>query len=364
MKKPIPQVIEHTPNKVAEALTTSVKIHKERDARGVKYYEGIVYTEDGTPTLGDEVEQRKVKILRATCELAGAYPYIFNVVSYIAAHSPVALVDLNPDGFYYSLVMTWEKFFDAAIGEFPDQKHYLQSELAKLVGEKAPAKIIPYDDKKNNISCSVYGQPVIIAISTDDGKRVKGLDVKPNYRIEILVLKALFQEYRDNQAYYINEPKAMYALIMNENKSIIDKADKRLRNIKDNKIPKELTGITEKAKELQSPSYASSYNKAWYYIRLHDTNPKGTRIRINIIDFLKSVAPQFLEEKNGRIYIHDQAGFKCFIGSAIKIFANIEKRTGMIQVKGFRLDDSFERIIIHLKPRRTWDKKDPNKSTV
>lgn len=115
MKK-IPKTITHQPKKAAEALTSPLNVHKKREENGVKYYEGVSYDPDGNPVMGDIVEQSKVQLRRAICDFAGAYPYLFDVIAYICTHIKAKEIvkDLDPNGFYYSITMTWEKFVDSS----------------------------------------------------------------------------------------------------------------------------------------------------------------------------------------------------------------------------------------------------------
>lgn len=343
MSKKIPLIVTHEPNAAGTAMTSPAIIHRERSQQGVKYYKGVYYDENHNPVMGDEVEDYKVKIDRATCELAGAYPYLFNVISYMCTHAKEVVIDLDPNGFYYSVSMTWEKFLDTALGDFIEQKHYLQKELMKLK-EGAQAKIIPFNEHG-----SVYGQPVIVALFAGDGESLKpqaktglkNIGKKPVGTIQILFLKSLFRDSL-NDTRYFNEPKAFYALLHHMAREI--KTSKKIIANTDAEIE------AEAPEEISLDTYVSAYNRVWNYIMLHDTHKEKDAITLDVIDMLSHTAPQYVQEKRNKVSIKKQTEAIEFLSDALTVFMNTEKYGNLnFTPLQWEFDKTKKRIVIKVK---------------
>jgi hypothetical protein len=388
MAKKIPLTITHEPRAAAIAMTSPTVIHREREKSGVKYYEGVFYDDNGNPIKGDTVDSYNVKICRATCELAGAYPYIFNTLSWVCTHGGLGkeIKDLDPNGFYYSLTMTWEKFIEITLDKYIEQKHYLTGEISNLVS-KAQAKIIPFDE-----TSSVFGQPVIIALRAGDGRNlspqaVKGISnlrKEPIGTIQILFLKSLFRDAL-NHTKYFNEPKAFYAMLRHNAIRVTGFKKEQMAHIQgiikshegDFSLPMindkmqaigELFGNpaaglqavrgyieqmdVKKAREYEGDNFISAYNRIWQFIKLHDNN-LGSRIRINIIELLSHTAPQYIQEKDGKKYIKGRKDAITFLDAAMAIIWTIDKDTPILNIQAINYDESGERIIISVRMRDT-----------
>jgi hypothetical protein len=288
--------IEHFPRTAAEAVTTPVKIHKDRHEKGVEYYSEITYIQDGEAIKNGKIAREKISITRATCNLAGAYPFLFDVISYVCTHAKSAIQDV---GNYFSVTMPYEKFLEFALGYFTNQTQYLQNEIYKLTS-KAQTKLIAIDEKT-----SILAQPVIIAIKKGErevsakGKRgSKQLGIETDMTIQILFLKALFYDtYNDTR--YLNYPKAWYASIV--------EAINRMKHTEfifnnDIDIPA-MPKITSKVNEEYPPEITPNLMyKYIQYIKLHDNQVSEIQ-RIDQIDLIKHVLPEYIRTQNGKDYI-------------------------------------------------------------
>lgn len=58
----IPENVNHASKAAGKAIISTTVIHKNREKKGVRYYEGVSYDFDGNPHMGTEIEQNKVKI--------------------------------------------------------------------------------------------------------------------------------------------------------------------------------------------------------------------------------------------------------------------------------------------------------------
>jgi hypothetical protein len=209
-KKPVD--IEHTPRPAARALMTTTAINKERQAAGIEYTEGVEYIDD-TPKFGDMVEPYSVKISRVTSELSGAFPFLFNTISYVLTNEVVkkAFYTEIDKGYYDSIVLPLDVFMDITLDKTKGVRPFLMSELAKLEKNK-PSKIIPFDE-----NVSVYGQPIILTIGREKAGHIEHinrdrLDTKLT-KVQILFMKCFFR----NTNGYIQEPKAVYAKLIAAN---------------------------------------------------------------------------------------------------------------------------------------------------
>lgn len=310
----ISKQLEQMPRKTGEAVTTPQSFHKARHERGVEYYKEVTYTPDGDMILNGKMRREKISISRAACNFSGAYPYLFDVLSYICAHAKGAVVDVDN---YYSVIIPYDKFLELALGGHREQQHYLQNELYRL--DKArQSKIIALDGQT-----SLYAQPVVLAYKAGDrplsekGKRgAEQIGVKVRGEIQILFLKCLFRDVLENDNRYIDFPKAFFAELKAAENVLEDAGAAHPA----------CGGIT-----------SETIYKLLNYFRLHD-NSESLSIRLSGIKVLKHCAPQHIKTwKDGQ-------------GNAVDGFQNTETAEAFLRLLARALNGLCRAGILNAMP--------------
>jgi hypothetical protein len=145
------------------------------------------------------------------------------------------------------------------------------------------------------------------ALSKKGKRGEEQLGKEPHAEIQILFLKCLFQDIKENGNKYIDFPKAFFAKLKAveksfENKFVYREPDTGLNQLVDKK---QLQKLLEKDKSCMdisnlqpfagSVSFETIY-KLINYFRLHD-NGIDSKIRLKGIDTLKHCAPQYIQTK-------------------------------------------------------------------
>jgi hypothetical protein len=318
--------VEHLPRKVGEAITTPQKFHKERHEKGVDYYEEVGYTSAGEAVYKGHLVREKISISRATCNFAGAYPYLFDVISYACIHAKAYIEDVYN---YYSIIMTYDKFLDFALDGMNEQTEYLQNELFRMSGldragkDKTPYKIIAVDEKN-----SLFAQPVIISVGkgerelSEKGQRgAKQLGKETNGTVQILFLKCLFKDLVETDTRYINYPKAFFAKLRQTESLIQAILPAETSFPPETSFPQtgEPDAGTRVPAPLKPPSIdAGMLYKIFTYIKLHD-NSESEMIRLKTIETLKHCAPELVQTVKGKDgseadYLKNAEASKRFMG--------------------------------------------------
>jgi hypothetical protein len=350
----------HTSRIAAEAKTTTAIIHKEREKRGVKYYEGVNFDADGSPILGDEIKQKKIQINRATSELSGAYGYLFNFVDYVCTHAP-DLIEETEQLYHYVITCPWEKFLEITIGEeYKDQKKDLEEELYRLMHEAKP-KLIPYKD-----GSTLYGQPFIVTLKSKTKKelsetaliKLKNIGKETTIgEIQVLFMKPLFVDVIKKQGNFINMPKNFYAMLVDKTRQITVRQmlDPDFRAFL---FPDDYGPLFPS----NTPNHqVAAYMRLYYYICLHD-NQKGSYITLSLPDMVSHVIPRYANIVGGKLYIHDKKAVEDFLSIGLSIFASLETSANFI-VTGVEGKDDELSIKILVKRRYKPNEK-PNKDTL
>jgi hypothetical protein len=312
---PIPPNVEHEPRTAGDALMTTTIINKERHEKGIKYTEGIAYP-DGKATPGPLIEPYEVQIKRATSELAGAYPFLFNTISYVLTHKELQDgLEIMKTGYYDSITLPLDIFLDITLGETKRVRPFLMSELNKFL-KGIPGKVVPYNEQY-----TVVGQPIVVAFGNDKtGKYIKNLNryqYNNDTNIQILFMKCFFRDEKG----HTQEPKAVYARLIEEqmvyNESLLAKNSKK--QLTDEHEPVELT--------LKKDPYAqtSAINRVREYIFKHD-NGQSPKISYDVIDLLRNTQPQHIRQ-SGRAkgQIRDMGEASDFITQALTVICNFYK---------------------------------------
>ncbi|MDR0389995.1 MAG: hypothetical protein LBH73_07985 [Spirochaetaceae bacterium] len=306
--KDISKQLENMPRKISSAVTTPQVFHKERHEKGVDYYKEVTYTSDGDMIFNGKIQKEKISISRATCNFSGAYPYLFDVISYVCTHAKEAIIEADN---YYSVTIPYEKFLEFALDDCTGQLRYLQNELYRLDKAKQ-SKLIALNE-----NTSLYALPVVLAYKAGDrplaqkGKRgAEQLGAEVHQEIQILFLKCLFQDIKENNNRYIDFPKALFAKLKSvekafENKYVFKEPITGLNRLVDKKelqrLIKKYELITDISdlKPLDGAITAEIVYKLLNYFRIHD-NSQSEKIRLKGIDILKHCAPQYIQTRKNR----------------------------------------------------------------
>jgi hypothetical protein len=314
----VPVVIEHEPRTAGEALLVTTVVNRERQERGVIYTEGIEYP-DGKPTPGPIVEPYKVQIKRATSELAGIYPFVFNAISYVLSHKELhGGLEIMKTGYYDSITMPVDVFLDITLDDTKNIRPFLMSEIAKSISHPM-SKAVPYDE-----NYTVFGQPVIVVFGNDKtGKFIKNInryEIRHDETVQILFMKCFFRDEKG----HIQEPKAIYAHLIEEqllyNASIKAKSAQML--LTDGQQTPEPTDLT-----IKSDPYVqtSAINRVREYLFHHD-NGYSPKIHYDVIDMLNHTQPQHVRQsgiQKGQIKHYKEA--KEFVTKALTVICNLYK---------------------------------------
>jgi hypothetical protein len=240
-------------------------------------------------TAADIAELRKTEISRKTTELAGAFPYLFSIVSRVCEDLP-HLVKKDTTNFYYQIgtesdPIPWDMFLHYGIGKHKDQKHLFLVELRRLIAENRPYWL------PSGTGSAVLTTPFRIVLKTKDLReisiaemeRIKNTEVADNiiHGVILECFKPLFAgHFNGYQDGFVRQPTAWYAKIRNGVNGIIE-ADTHFTGIIEAKTENDMTAL--------------NVMKIWEYLALHD-NGKGELKHVDIIDMLSHIAPSYLQK--------------------------------------------------------------------
>jgi hypothetical protein len=251
------------------------------------------------------VEPYSVKISRATSELSGAFPFLFNGISYVLTNESIkqAFYTEIDKGYYDTIVLPLDVFLNITLDDTKGIRPFLMSELAKLEKNR-PVKCVPFDEKT-----SVYGQPIVLTIGREKAGVIEHIDRnrldEKLTKVQILFMKCFF---RDTYG-HIQEPKAVYAKLIAAN----------LERIRREKLALELkreiltgnpltTKITATVNLKLTPdtdrilyTETSAINRVREVLYLHDNGKTQTiDYTDKIIDLLKSSQEHFIRQDGKR----------------------------------------------------------------
>jgi len=348
---------EQMPKAIAKAITTPQIFHKDRHKNGVEYYKEVLYTPDGDMVLNGQIRKEKISISRATCNFSGAYPYLFDVISYVCTHAKKAIIEVDN---YYSVTIPYEKFLDFALDGCTGQMRYLQNELHRMDTSKQN-KLIEVDE-----NTSLYAMPVVLAYKagnreralSEKGKRgAKQLGKEPHAEIQILFLKCLFEDVKENGSRYIDFPKAFFAKLKAvekafDKKFVFREPDTGLNLLVDkNQLQKliqkhnEVTDITD-IQSLTGAISVEAIYKLLNYFRLKDNS--GAKYRLKGIEVLKHCSPQYIQtvkdkQGNSTDYYRNPEEAKTFL-NLLAIAINEVCRVGILNAPNTKPKNLITRI--------------------
>jgi hypothetical protein len=348
---------EQMPRAIAKAITTPQIFHKERHENGVEYYKEVSYTPDGDMVLNGKIRKEKISISRATCNFSGAYPYLFDVISYVCTHAKEAIKEVDN---YYSVTIPYDKFLSFALDGCTGQLRYLQNELYRMDTSKQN-KLIEIGE-----NTSLYAMPVVLAYKagnrerplSEKGKRgAEQLGKEPHAEIQILFLKCLFQDVKENGNKYIDFPRAFFAKLKAverafEKKFVFREPDTGLNRLVDQKQLQKLMqkhGMVTDIADTQPLTGAISVEviyKLLNYFRLCDNS--DAKYRLKGIEVLKHCAPQYIQtikdkQGNSTDYYKNADEAKAFL-NLLAIAINEVCRVGILNAPGTKPKNLITRI--------------------
>lgn len=338
--------LEQMPKKISTAITTPQVFHKERHENGVDYYKEVSYTPDGDMIFNGKIRKEKISISRATCNFSGAYPYLFDVISYVCTHAKEAIIEADN---YYSVTIPYQKFLEFALDDRTGQLKYLQNELYRL-DKQRQSKLIALDEKT-----SLYALPVLLAYKagerplSEKGKRgAEQLGQEVHAEIQILFLKCLFQDIKENGNKYLDFPKAFFAKLKDvekafENRYVFKEPNTGLNRLVDKKELQKLvqkhdlvTDISD-MKPLNGIISAEIVYKLLNYFRLHD-NSISPKIRLKGIEVLKHCAPQYIQTRKDKQ------------GNSTDYYQNVEEAKAFLRLLAIAINEVCRVGILNALP--------------
>ena len=241
------------------------------------------------------------KIERLTNELFnlnGAYPYLIDFLNFVCTHYPDRIErKTEPNETHYRVLVSKKVFKDLALGNYTDQKQYLEQEIYRLLsdkdenGEPIRPKIFPF-----NSSFSVRTKPIRIEIWYEDENQL--IQLKPNqislqnvtgnrvkgYAFEFY--KPLWREIftsKEGGTRWFPLPTMFQA-------KLVDSIN-RYKN-------------DPEFEKYGSFGYPSNYRKLYLYLNLHD-NSNSEVITYDAIDFTLKTLPKNIQKKNNTFNLHN-----------------------------------------------------------
>lgn len=317
----------------------------------------------GKVTHPDDKKRNGISIKTAEYELAGAYPFIFDVIGYVITHPEYKKAFLDEgrkDSITVKIILSWDMLLDLAL----DNAHcaiqtLFKKELYTIMNQEHLPKKIWLNDH-----CLFAGTPLIVNVKRDYGEptqtniknpKKKHRRIKGTTTVEIIVLKELLFTSEGR----VQRPKAYYAKLVEAGMkvSIIQNhltVLEQLGNtdVKVNYTTMQLTFITPKEqmglvdidiKKNALHSKAGKISCIYHlvnYIQLHD-NGGNEYIRYPINEVLRYSFPTYLRYDMGIERIHDNK-WQSMLLAAMDIItvASIGLKHGRNPIR-YKLDKTF-----------------------
>jgi len=246
----------------------------------------------------DDRTEEKIKIAkteqltRSYFELSGAYPYIFDALSYVCTHYKDAIMRQNDESeTHYRVIVPKKAFEYFALDTYEKYEKSMMAELYKLAKEPK-AKVLPLD-----LNHSILTVPIRVDLIHEDGTIISESTLKkyenlngelPVKYIAIDFYKPLFKPLLTGKygVSWFPLPKAFHA-------KMLDAMD-RYKDLPEFNKP-------EFQKEELKP-YAKTYRKIYLYMNLHD-NGLGNKLRLDAMDMMLSCYPEIVKTKNNYRYL-------------------------------------------------------------
>jgi len=247
------------------------------------------------------IEEKISELNKGSFELAGVFPYIFDVLCYVCTHAKEAIERRgNNSETHFRVKIPTEAFYDFALDGELDQKHKLLKELLEL-HQNPKTKALPL-----NADLSISTQPIRIDLIHQNGRRITG-NLKNlqqgGQEIKFIIIefyKPLFSqllEGRHGKAWFIL-PKAFHAKML-----------KAIKQYKD--LPE--------FKRYGNLATSINYRKLYLYFNLHD-NKKGDYLTYDSVDLAEHCLPENISEKNGKAYLDNWFKLHQFTQKGTRLF--------------------------------------------
>jgi len=293
------------PKATATAETSKKKHHKE------------IYKNEIGNILEKLEEQQIHSLSRTQFDLSGAYPYLFDALSYICTHRKdlVELAD-DPQSTHFRVTISYNELLDFALDTHKEQKLLLLQNLINLA-KNPQGKTIPISPTK-----SITTIPIIVSLFRELDTKLPPNEIKrlenlknieneiPIKGVQILFFKGLFYRLFENTEYgadWFPMPKAFQA--------------KLVYTLKTQQNNPQLLRYKVKG-------YPVTYRRYFLYLNLHD-NSIGEKLTLNSIDLWERINPREVECKNGKKYLKRWGKARTFLQKANTVL-NIMAHKGLL----------------------------------
>jgi hypothetical protein len=285
------------PKSLAKAETTRRKGHEGNE----------IVTTDGQALALE-------KLTQAVFNLSGAYPYLFDTISYVATHHQEAIERQDNDKeTHYRVRIPIEKFIDMALDEHTSLKSDLWAEMYKLMRSNQP-KALPMGDGH-----TIVTTPIRMDLIMEDGTKGGAENLK-NTRAEGARIKFVILEfYKPLWKSLLSGPKGQAWFL----------------------IPKALqaklkTSIMAWKDDQEFSKYGVfgtvlNYRRLYLYLNLHD-NSSGSYINYDGIDLAKACIPKNVKASKGKEYL-DWYPTHQFMQKGLRLFHRMASNGMMEGVK-------------------------------
>lgn len=257
---------------------------------------------------------------------------------------------------YYMFASKFDVFKKEATAGLSGQTLRLVKQIYKVFSNPRPCYIPKTDGNGYKVA-----PPFVIVLETADRQSLSVMDIKrlerlqsedspdPKNKIDIIkiyFIKDLFQNFLEDRERWHFAANGFYPYLYHFAKEEQENVEKIAQEefVKNGKSSY-LKGIA-KGTRRDDGRVISAYKRFYYYLCKHD-NREGDRISVNIFDLFRSVAPQFLDERNPAYLRMRRPGSTYFLMSAVRIINKIPGIPFTIDLKREADDPGFSYLKIN-----------------
>ena len=265
--------------------TTEITLRNKHLCRDIQAEE-CLWDDFGLNATGGQLSEKQIKTLsRSAFELAGAFPYVFDVINWVCTHNPHKISRKNsPDETHYKVKIPWEIFFEAAFDKYnlSGSTQRLHDDLHKLTREPL-VRVVPLNESKSLLT------PLIISKIEYDEKssiplqyhNLKNITGKPIDSVILEFYKPIWASLIEGEyakAWFLT-PKAFTARIYYAIKQYAELQEfKRFGNF----------------------GTSLNYRRLFVYMNMHD-NGTRRKAHYNAVDLARSCLPGELKPSGGAL---------------------------------------------------------------
>lgn len=254
------------------------------------------------------LDSESQKMHKGYFELSGAYPYVFDIITYICNYYQHNVINTekkidakiisdtitqSDSVTHHSINIPWDSCLDIALGDYCHGKnrHRFKSELYTLARNPLP-KVLPWEGTQNILTL-----PVRCNIITEEGNAITGNIT--NYHIEKVIIdffRPLWEGLFSGKhgVCWFRMPSAFYS-----------------------KIYGYMDTKNTKVTPLQ-------VRKLYMFVKMHD-NKKGSFVNHDIEDIVINCFPGLIQIKKGKPYQKDKKKSKQFIEQCVDVLVGMQR---------------------------------------